>query len=236
MFEQLDGFRHEFKYIEPEINLIGVQSRLSALMKRDSHVGANGYYSIRSMYFDDYADSYLNQNIDGVDERIKWRIRIYNRSTGLISLERKIKKADLIRKQACSIDIDTYKSIISRRPAISESNPALLNMFIREMRTEGLRPTVIVEYERWPFVCSRGNVRVTIDRNIRSSRDFGRFLSCEAINCRPVLHRGQNLIEVKYDSFLPDHIAHAVEHGRMRRETFSKYYLARKFPYGGRII
>ena len=70
MFEQLDGFRHEFKYIEPEINLIGVQSRLSALMKRDSHVGANGYYSIRSMYFDDYADSYLNQNIDGVDERI----------------------------------------------------------------------------------------------------------------------------------------------------------------------
>jgi hypothetical protein len=87
-----------------------------------------------------------------------------------------------------------------------------------------------------PFVRSEGNVRVTIDRNIRSSCDLDGFLSDEPIASRPVLPNGQNLIEVKYDAFLLDHIAHAIEHGRMRRETFSKYYLARKFPYGGRRI
>ena len=236
MFEQLDGFRHEFKYIEPEINLIGIQSRLCVLMKKDPHVGANGFYSIRSLYFDDYGDSYLTRNIDGVDERIKWRIRIYNCNTGHISLERKIRKSDLIKKQACPIDLGTYKKIINRGAEISESNPALLNMFIREIKTEALAPATVVEYERWPFVSSGGGVRVTIDRNIRSSCEFDDFLSGEAIASRPLLPRGCNLIEVKYDTFLPDHIAHAVEHGRMRRETFSKYYLARKFPHGGRRI
>ncbi len=236
MFEELEGFRHEFKYIEPEINLIAVESRLKAIMKRDSHVGSTGFYSIRSLYFDDFNDVLLYHNIDGIDERIKWRIRIYNSNANFISLERKIRKSDLIRKQACSIDVQTYNKIIKREARISDSNPALLNLFIGEILTTGLGPATIVEYDRTPFVCNEGNVRVTIDRNIRSSVELDRFLSGETLNARPVLMSGQNLIEVKYDSYLPDHIAHAIEHGRMRRETFSKYNLARRYPHGRRRI
>lgn len=59
------------------------------------------------------------------------------------------------------------------------------------------------------------------------------FLTGGALNARPVLPPGQDLLEVKYDDLLPGYIADAIEHGRMRRETFSKYYLARKFPYNG---
>ena len=105
MFEDIKKFRHEHKYIEPEINLVGMQQRLGALMKKDPHVSEKGYYSIRSLYFDDYRDRFLNENIDGVDERSKWRIRIYDRSSDRISLERKIRKSDLISKQSCVIDI-----------------------------------------------------------------------------------------------------------------------------------
>ncbi len=110
MFEELDKFRHEHKYIEPEINLKGMESRIRALMKPDSHTGDKGFYAIRSLYFDDYRDRYLNENIDGTDERSKWRIRIYDRSSGFISLERKIRKSDLISKQSCSINVTTYES------------------------------------------------------------------------------------------------------------------------------
>lgn len=233
MFEDITRFRHEHKYIEPEINLIGMQQRLSALMKKDPHVSDKGCYSIRSLYFDDYRDRFLNENIDGVDERSKWRIRIYDRSTEHISLERKIRKSDLISKQSCTIDICTYEKLINKTAMIDEDNPPLLNFFIKEIRGSGLRPVVIVEYERTPFVHSSGNTRVTIDRNIRSSSETGAFLEDRHLNARPVLPKGYNLIEVKYDAFLPDQIAHATEHGRMRRETFSKYYLARKFTYNG---
>ena len=233
MFEELKKFRHEHKYIEPEINLKGMESRIRVLMKHDRHVGEKGYYSIRSLYFDDYSDRYLNENIDGTDERSKWRIRIYDRSDNFISLEQKIRKSDLISKRSCAIDRDIYESIMNKSATISDSNPPLLNLFITEMKTHALHPAVIVEYDRTPFAAAEGNTRVTFDRNIRSSPEIDALLSDRELSSRPVLASGHNLIEVKYDAFLPDQIAHTIEHGRMRRETFSKYVLARKFPYDG---
>ena len=234
MFEDISRFRHEHKYIETNANLAGIQSRLSAVMKKDANVSDKGYYCIRSLYFDDYHDRYLNENIDGLDERSKWRIRIYDGSSDRICLERKIRKADLISKQSCLIDRSIFESIINRSIGITANNPSILNLFITDMLSHGLRPAVIVEYDRTPFVCNEGNTRVTIDRNIRSSSEIDSFLDNRSLISRPVLANGMNLIEIKFDSFLPDHLAHIIEHGRMRRETFSKYYLARKFPYNGR--
>ena len=233
MFEDFTGFRHEYKYIEPEIDLIAAQKRLCTVMKKDPHVTVKGYYSIRSLYFDDYDNRYLNENIDGVDERSKWRIRVYDCSSGHIRLERKVRKSDLISKQTCMMDASMFLKIVKKKAYASADNPPLLNMFINEIKTCGLHPVIIVEYERTPFVLSAGNTRVTIDRNIRSSSELDALLADRSLNSRPVLLSGQNLIEVKYDSYLPDHIAHTIEHGRMRRETFSKYYLARKFTYNG---
>ncbi len=233
MFEDLDKFRHEHKYVEPEINLKGMESRIRCLMKKDHHVGEKGFYSIRSLYFDDYRDRFLNENIDGTDERSKWRIRIYDRSDSFISLERKIRKSDLISKQSCAIDKDTYSRIMARTAVISSGNAPLLNLFLTEIKTHALHPAIIVEYDRTPFVAAEGNTRVTFDRNIRSSSEIDLFLCDRELSSRPVLSKGQNLLEVKYDAFLPDQIAHAIEHGRMRRETFSKYILARRFPYNG---
>lgn len=234
MFEEIDRYRHEHKYIESEINLIGIETRLGALLKRDSHVYDNGCYSIRSLYFDDLHNTFLNENIDGVDERTKWRIRIYDRKRDHISLERKMRKSDLIAKQSCTVSEAEFDAILNKSLDISPDNPPLLNVFIKEIKLRALRPVIVVEYERTPFVCAEGNTRVTIDRNIRSSSEVGAFLEDRVLACRPVLMSGQNLIEVKYDAYLPDHIAHAIEHGRMRRETFSKYYLACRLPYSAK--
>ncbi len=233
MFEELTGYRHEYKYIEPETVLIALEQRLAVIMNKDPHVNKTGDYHIRSLYFDDYDNRFLYENINGVDERQKWRIRIYNGDRSHMVLERKIRKHDLIKKQSCTLDEDFFNGILQKTADITAGTPPLLNMFISEMKMHMLRPAVIVEYERTPFVYHEGNTRVTIDRNIRSSSDFDLFLSDGALNSRSVLQNGQNLIEVKFDMFLPDHIRHTIEHGRMRRETFSKYYLARKFPYKG---
>ncbi|MCR5592023.1 MAG: polyphosphate polymerase domain-containing protein [Lachnospiraceae bacterium] len=233
MFEELSQYRHEYKYIENDVNMISIRSRMRALMKRDSHTDERGYYSIRSLYFDDYNDRFLRENIDGVDERMKWRIRIYDRKSDFISLERKVRKSGLISKQSCAISLDDYYSVMAGRAEISSSNPPLFNLFIKDMRTSAVSPAMIVEYEREPFICSQGNTRVTFDRNIRSSSEVDALLSDRPLSSRPVMLAGQHLMEVKYDAFLPDYIAHAIEHGRMRQMTFSKYYLARKFPYNG---
>lgn len=231
MFKDDTHFRHEFKYIEPEARLYPAESRLSSFMCKDSHVGEKGFYSIRSLYFDDYSDSYLLDNICGTDEREKWRIRIYDRSSSFISLERKMRRADMIAKDSCAISADCFDSLMKGRASVSAKNPPLLNHFILNTKTKGLHPVIIVEYERTPFTANEGNTRVTFDRNIRSSSELDALLADRELMSRPVLDSGQNLLEVKFDAFLPDHIGHTLETGHMHRETFSKYYLARKFSF-----
>ena len=73
-----------------------------------------------------------------------------------------------------------------------------------------------------------GNVRVTLDQNISSSRDIMCFLE-EDIRKRPILAAGQHVLEVKYDEFLPDYIRSNLQLQNLRQTAFSKYYLCRKY-------
>ena len=89
-------------------------------------------------------------------------------------------------------------------------------------------PKVIVEYDRIPFICRDGNVRITLDMNIRASSRPDDFLN-EKLTTRPIMSVGQNLLEVKYDEFLPDYINHSMQMRGLRQATFSKYYLCRRY-------
>lgn len=78
-----------------------------------------------------------------------------------------------------------------------------------------------------------GNVRVTFDEAISSSNDIGCFLEKEII-LRPILEKGQGILEVKWDEFLPDYIKKIMELDSLRWNSFSKYYLCRKYnTFGG---
>ena len=79
-------FRHEYKYPITEGERIIEESRIRALARKDAHVGAKGFYRIRSLYFDDYEGNAYIDNIDGTDNREKFRIRIYNSDCSEIML------------------------------------------------------------------------------------------------------------------------------------------------------
>ena len=65
-------------------------------MKPDIHQ-TDSCYEIRSLYFDDCDDSFLEENESGVDQRKKYRIRIYDTKGEIIHLKLR-KKAAVIRK------------------------------------------------------------------------------------------------------------------------------------------
>ena len=98
--------------------------------------------------------------------------------------------------------------------------------------TKMLRPKVIVEYDRVPYVYADGNVRVTLDKNIRSSNQCSSFLE-EDIFFRPIMENNKHLLEVKFDEYLPDFINQLVENEKIKQTTFSKYFLCRKYSLGG---
>ena len=52
-------------------------------------------------------------------------------------------------------------------PEITKGTPPLLNKLVMLMKTTLMQPKVIVEYDRVPYIYPLGNVRVTLDENIR---------------------------------------------------------------------
>ena len=229
-----DKYRHELKYICSELELRVVEQKLKTVMRPDAHADENGEYLIRSVYFDDFHRSRFFENEDGVDPREKFRIRAYNCSDGRISLEKKIKRRGMTGKKSCLIDRDTCMRMLageSIRDCLGRH--PLLDEWILQKETVGLRPVMLGEYVRKPYVYRLGNVRITFDRYISASlrpQDmFERRISRIA-----VLPTGYHVLEVKYDDFLPDVIYQLIDSGHMRQTTFSKFYLGCK-AIGGNI-
>ena len=79
-------YRHEQKFLVDERDIALITARIRPLMKPDAF-HPEGAYRIRSVYFDDWQDSALRQNLSGVSPRSKFRIRIYNESMETIHLD-----------------------------------------------------------------------------------------------------------------------------------------------------
>lgn len=222
-------FRHEFKYLISAGNVIQIENRIKNLLPLDVNAKRDGKYTIRSLYFDDYDNRCFYENENGTDPREKFRIRIYNHSADRITLECKRKERGKTLKTSCPLTLEQTKMLMQGRaiPNIGQQ-PALLRKMTIQMLTRKLRPVIIVEYERIPYVYKNGNVRITLDTNVSSSKAIGRFLEPE-IPKRPVMPAGQQLLEVKYDEYLPDHIYRSLQLSNLRQTAYSKYYLCRKY-------
>ena len=222
-------FRHEFKYLISQSQLAHLKMRMDSLMRRDPHTDKSGYYHISSLYFDDLDDTCYFENESGTNPREKYRIRIYNGSASSIRLECKRKERGKVLKSSCSLTRGQADLLIHGKtiPDIPGQHPVLRKLTLLTM-THGMRPVVIVEYDRIPFVCSSGNVRITLDMNLTSSSDVLSFFGGAAFR-RPVLQAGQHLLEVKYDEFLPDEIYRSLQLDNLMATAFSKYYLCRKY-------
>ena len=221
-------YRHEYKYLISNMQMEILKQRISGIMPKDQHTEA-GQYNIRSLYFDDYYNRCYYENENGTDPREKFRIRIYNHSDSRISLECKRKERGKTLKTSCIItkeqcDIFTAGQYIG----VTEKLPPILRKLMLNMMTNGMKPKVIVEYDRIPYIYKDGNVRVTFDTNISSSKNVAGFLIGD-VEKRPVMPKGQQLMEVKFDEFLPDFIYRALQLESLQQTAYSKYYLCRKF-------
>lgn len=220
-------YRVEDKYNCTAAELITLQSRIEAALRPDENEGGPEGYSITSLYFDDLEDSCLRDTEDGVNLRNKYRIRIYNDTLDVIKLEVKTKRDNRIWKRSRSISIAEMKKLINREcieDLASEEDPATL--FNLAIKTRGLRPRVIVAYERKAYVYEPGNVRITFDRNVRASdrvEEFGKKnISYD------FLQEYDKVLEVKYDEFIPDFLLQLLELGNMQQSAYSKYQMCRE--------
>lgn len=218
-------FRHEIKIEISKADFFELRMRLNAVMKRDAN-GDSGKYEIRSLYFDTPDDRALKEKIDGVNRREKYRLRLYNRNTDFIKLEVKRKIANLTNKESCVIDRDRVQAILDGDTAWMPlyENALVCDLYDR-MKYDGFKPKTIVEYTREAFLHEAGNVRVTLDYDIRTGVNAQDFLKPDAVTV-PVWD-DRILLEVKWDEFLPDLVRDAVRIDGRSAGAFSKYAQAR---------
>lgn len=217
--------RHEWKH---EINAADCRvltARLSVIAQRDAH-GRDGRYDIRSLYFDDPLDTALREKVDGVNRREKFRIRYYNGDASYIILEKKSKWNGLCGKRSVLLSFEEVQSLLSGNLEwMPGSGRPLIQELYWKMKSRGLQPKTIVDYTRDAYVFPAGNVRVTLDSNIRTGLGSTDFLEpgCVTVPARDA----PTILEVKWDEFLPDVIRGAVQLSGRRASAFSKYAACR---------
>lgn len=220
-------FRHELKHEISPGDMLILRQRLRAVMKPDPHA-ADGRYFIRSLYFDTPSDKALREKINGVSKREKFRLRYYNGDISMIRLEKKSKLSNLVSKEEEVLTVGEVKDIL--RGDIKwmlERDSPLLKEFYCKAKSQQLMPKSIVDYTREPFVYGPGNVRVTLDYDIRTAPSVSGFLDPDC----PTIPAGDApaILEVKWDEFLPSVIRDAVGLRDTRTSAFSKYAQCRVY-------
>ena len=214
-------FRHEWKHEINMSDMIALRQRLRAVAKKDPHA-VNGKYLVRSLYFDDPADHALRAKLDGINRREKFRIRYYNGDFSLIHLEKKCKINGLCAKEAADLTAEEVQALLNGNlDWMPGSGRPLVQELYHKMKAGGLRPKAAVEYTREPVGLGPGNVRVTLDYDIRMGLRCADFLNPDRITIpagdAPII------LEVKWDEFLPGVIRDAVQLMGRRASAFSKY-------------
>ena len=220
-------YRHEWKHEISLLDRLVIRQRLSAVAKPDVHTW-NGCYLIRSLYFDTPEDRALREKLDGVNRREKFRIRCYNGDLSLIHLEKKSKWNGLGTKASADLTAEEVRALLNGDLAwMVRSGRPLVQELYSKMQTQRLRPRTIVDYIREAFVYPPGNVRVTLDYDIRTGLGGTDFLDPDCVTIPA--GGAPEILEVKWDAFLPAVIQDAVQLPGRRAAAFSKYAACRVY-------
>ena len=221
--------RHELKYFITPAEMSVLRNVLTPVMQLDPNGNENNEYHIRSLYFDTINDDALEEKIAGVGNRKKYRMRIYNFSDKVIKLECKSKYGDLISKQSVSIPRDLAEQLIAGDPeGLQRMRHPLLHDVYREMKTRLLRPAVIVDYVREAYIHPAEDVRITFDKTLRTGL-YSHDIFNPSIPTYPVFDDPVEILEVKFNEFLPTYIQAILSGVTAQRSAISKYTWCRRY-------
>lgn len=217
--------RHEYKYPLTAADVVILKARLPLLLSWDRHhVDTQGCYEITSLYFDTPDENALREKESGISRREKYRLRRYDRNTEQILLERKYKYGDLVGKDVAFVTREQCERLLRGDAAwMIGSGERLIREFYLKWRLQGLRPRSLVVYRREAYVMENGNIRITLDSDVRSGVRGTDFLS-KSPSLTPV-QPGLCLLEVKYDHYLPQAIRDVIG-CQAQQSSFSKFEAA----------
>lgn len=220
--------RHELKFYINISEYEILREKLKNVLKQDKNSVDDEGYHIRSLYFDNAFDSDLYEKNYGIYKRKKFRIRIYNRSDQTIKLEKKSRYGEMVSKESISISKQEYERLLDwDYDFLRERNDSLAKDFYLYITSQYMSPKIIVDYIREAYIEDVEEVRITFDKclsaGINSYDIFEKdIVTVEAIDF-PLM-----IMEVKFNSYLPDYIRDILQLDSHHRSAISKYVICRE--------
>lgn len=216
-------FRVEDKYLLSENERCILDNRLSLFLDCDRHDTLRNGYSVSSIYFDDYCNSNYHDTISGIPDRVKYRIRIYNNSLDTIKAEVKYKHYNRVRKYSQRITESQMHALLNKEVLKDnfDNSASAIQLFNIAILKKSIAPKIIVAYDRKAYINNSGNVRITLDSNLRFSNDIDSFGNPNTVNYDNISQG--TILEVKYDEFCPNYIMQLLETNNLTQTAYSKY-------------
>ena len=221
--------RNELKYYISNLEYQVMVGKLIHVLKPDGFSKPGKGYFIRSLYFDSHDDECLFEKQSGDIFRAKYRMRIYDTKTEEVKFEIKNKANNQIFKETATITKESAIKIIAGDygELLTYNNPILNKIFVK-FTTRHYRPKVIIDYTRDAFMFDFFNLRITFDKDLHScNTDFDIF--SDNLHTIPVILEGKQIMEIKYDTALPEYIHRTLQLDAVERMAISKYTLGRRF-------
>lgn len=227
MAKTLKVKRKELKHHISKFQYTSLAANLSHILVEDKNNKEAGY-KVRSLYFDTYANTDYYQKLAGSKNRKKIRLRIYNHDDKMVKLEIKRKYNDSQEKQTVVISREDAQALIDLNYDVllkykSDTAMTIYNI----MKTNHLRPVVLIEYRRKAFIHKMNNIRITLDSDIRANESKFDFFEKDPV-LMPTSFYYEAVLEVKFNNFIYKWITDVFKQYDLERQSFSKYNSSRK--------
>jgi len=217
-------FRNEIKFETDFHKAEEIRHNVAAFMDKDVYADKkDNSYIVNSLYFETpYSKDYIEKEL-GVKERQKIRLRTYS-GTDIYKLEIKRKVGDVATKYSTTLDENQALQIVNGSYDCLLNKSTVDSIFTYfQMKTNVYRPFIIVSYKRYPYFFASEGFRITFDTNLRWTTDTSMIFK----QGQPLsVITDKTIIEIKYDSFVPDWITKMMNSYGINASSNSKYVAA----------
>jgi len=218
--------RVENKFYVPSKYIDDLKFCLSKIMLEDKYNKSPRGYKITSLYFDSIDDRDLNEKLDGIIYREKYRIRIYDADNLYGKFEIKRKLNQTIEKISLELSEGDIHNIISGNYSALEQDPEFSYASYR-MQYYNYKPKTIVEYYRNAYYLPINNIRITIDSNLSNYGFKNDFFNLKSFKSNTLQNPGYEILEIKFNESIPKSILNILSAFPLRQSAISKYSLSR---------
>lgn len=217
----LSVLRSEMKYWISYRDSLLLQAELEKLLMPDKY-SQDGFYRVKSLYFDTANQKDYLDKLDGIEDRKKIRMRIYDESGDVVKLECKRKSGTLQQKEGILLSReDAVRCMDGDYGVLLDYPEELARRLYCDMTLGCYRPAVVIEYDRCAYIYGEYNTRITIDRHVRSSE-----LTLDLFDRDPSwVHTVEDaaILEVKYNEKLIEPIKKILAKYHLTNVAVSKY-------------